>query len=126
MAAQKKQAHLHRSQHRLTHAIECAQDFLNASVEHGYFLGSTVRQLLNLLDDYGAATLNIAMLDALKRKVPHPNSVRLSLQRTLDEKQQPPKLSSTVSLDKRVSTLTIKPHSLNSYMAFNHISTEEE
>ena len=126
LAAQKKHARLHRSQHRLTHAIECAQEFLNASVAHGYFIGSTVRQLLNLLDDYGAATLNIAMLDALKRKVPHPNSVRLSLQRTLDEKQQHPKLPTTMSLDQRVNTLTIKPHNLNSYQAFNHIATEEE
>jgi hypothetical protein len=125
LAAQKKHARLHRSQHRLTHAIECAQDFLNASVAHGYFLGSTVRQLLRLLDDYGAALLNTAMSDALKRNVPHPNSVRISLQRTLDEQHQAP-TTVTLSLDERVNTLVVKPHHLNSYKTLNHSSTEEE
>lgn len=125
LASRKKHARLHRNQHRLTHAIECAQDFLNASVAHGYFLGAIVRQLLRLLDDYGAAALNAAMLDALKRKVPHPNSVRVSLQRTVDEQQQQPNLS-TLSLDKRVNTLTVKPHNLNIYEVLNHTSTEEE
>jgi hypothetical protein len=67
LAQQKKQAGLHRGQNRLTHAMDCARDFLNAAAERGYPLRSTTSQLIQLLDDYGASLLNEAMLDALTR-----------------------------------------------------------
>jgi hypothetical protein len=126
LAAHKKQARLHRGQHRLTHAMECARDFLNAAAVHGYPLRSTTSQLIVLLDDYGASLLNEAMLDALNRGVPHPNAVRLSLQRLLDERQQLPAVSQVLSLDKRVNELVVKPHSLSDYEMLNQSTTEED
>ncbi len=125
LAARKKQARLHRGQHRLTHAIDCARDFLNAAAARGYPLRSTTTQLIQLLDDYGASLLNDAMHDALSRGVPHPNAVRQSLQRLLDERDQLP-ASHVVSLDKRVNSLVIKPHSLNDYEFSNQPLTSEE
>lgn len=79
------------------------------------------------MDDYGAATLNEAMHDALSRGVPHPNAVRQSLQRLLDERNQLPAASHVLSLDKRVNALVVKPHSLSDY-EFGHqaLTTEEE
>ena len=126
LAERKKQARLHRGQHRLTHAIDCARDFLNAAAERGYPLSSTTSQLIQLLDDYGANTLNEAMHDALSRGVPHPNAVRQSLQRLLDERNQLPAASHVVSLDKSVNALVVKPHSLSDYEFDNQPITSEE
>lgn len=127
LAEQKKQARLHRGQHRLIHALDCARDFLNAAAANGYPLRSTTNQLINLLNDHGASALNEAMLDALSRDVPHPNAVRQSLQRLMDEQNQLPPVSPVLSLDKRVNELIVKPHSLSNYEIFNQsLTTEEE
>ena len=125
LAARKKQARLHRGQHRLTHAIECGRDFLNTAAERGYPLRAMTNQLIDLLDDYGASVLNEAMADALTRGVPHPNAVRQSVQRLLDERNQLPVASQVVSLNKRVNELVVKPHSLSDY-AFEQPNTSEE
>lgn len=66
------------------------------------------------------------MQDALTRGVPHPNSVRQSLQRLLDERNQKPVVNHLVSLDKRVNELVVKPHSLSNYDRLNTSSTSEE
>lgn len=129
LANRKKQARLHRGQHRLTHAIDCAQAFLNAAAANGYSLRSTTHELIRLLDDYGASQLNEAMLDALTRQVPHTHAVRQSLQRMLDERQQLPPVPQTLSLDKRVNNLVVKPHPLSEYSVFNQLpatTTKEE
>lgn len=125
LAARKKQARLHRGQHRLIHAVECGRDFLNAAALRGYPLRTMTKQLIDLLDDYGASVLNEAMTDALTRGVPHPNAVRLSVQRLLDERNQLPAVSQLVSLNKRVNELVVKPHSLSDYV-FNESNTPEE
>ena len=125
LAARKKQARLHRGQHRLTHAIECGRDFLNAAAERGYPLRAMTNQLIDLLDDYGSSVLNEAMADALTRGVPHPNAVRQSVQRLLDERNQLPVASQVVSLNKRVNELVVKPHSLSDY-EFNEPNAPEE
>lgn len=122
----KKKARLHRGQNRLTHAIECAKAFLNQAAERGYPLSSTTSQLIGLLDDYGAVLLSEAMQDALSRGVTHPNAVRQSLQRLLDERHQKPTANHLVSLDKRVNDLVIKPHSLSNYDVLNDSSDKEE
>lgn len=126
LAARKKEARLHRGQNRLTHAIDCARDFLNAAAKRGYPLSSTTSQLIQLLDDYGSSILNDAMHDALTRGVPHPNAVRQSLQRLLDERKQLPQVNHVVSLNKRVNELVVKPHSLSDYDFFNQPTTDEE
>ena len=120
MSAHKQKARHHRGQHRLTHAIDCAHDFLNAAAERGYPLSSTTSQLIGLLNDYGAALLNDAMQDALTREVPHPNAVRQSIQRLLDERSQRPTANHVLSFDKRVNDLVVKPHDLSNYDALNY------
>lgn len=122
----KKEARLHRGQHRLTHAIDCADSFLKQAALRGHPLSSTTSQLIGLLDDYGAALLSEAMVDALTRGVPHPNAVRQSLQRLLDERNQKPVVNHLVSLDKRVNDLVVKPHSLSHYDTLNTSSMTEE
>ena len=122
----KKGARLHRGQSRLTHAIDCARDFLDAAATRGYSLGSTTSNLLSLLDDYGASELACAMADALAREVPHPNAVRQSLQRRQDERDQPPLVVLPVSNDKRINELIVKPHRLSDYDVLNQPELMEE
>ncbi|WP_454783622.1 IS21 family transposase [Legionella sp. WA2022007384] len=122
----KKQARLHRGQSRLTYAVDCARSFLDAAALHGYPLGSTTNQLLSLLDDYGASELDEAMADALGRGVPHPNAVRLSLQRRQEERHQPPRIVLQVSDNKHINELIVKPHKLSDYEVLNQTKTEEE
>lgn len=115
LISRKKQARKHRGQNRLTHAVENGTDFLKKAAEKKYQLASTTKQLLELLDDYGAAELEAAMAEALSREVPHPNAVRLSLQKRREEKNLPPPIRVTLPKDKRVRELHVKAHDLKSY-----------
>ena len=122
----KKEARLHRGQNRLTHTIDCARDFLEQAAERGYSLKATTSQLLNLLDDYGASLLEDAMKEALSRETPHPNSVLLSIQKTLDERKEMPNIKVTLN-DERLKNMSIKTHALSDYdVALNQpLSTQE-
>jgi len=115
LIARKKQASQHRGQNRLTHAVSNGSLFLKKAAEKKYHLASTLKQLLELLDDYGAAELEAAMLDALSRDVPHPNAVRLNLQKRREEKELPPPIRVTLPNDKRVRDLNVRVHKLSNY-----------
>lgn len=115
LTAIKKQARQHRGQNRLTAAAPASQILLIQAAERGYNLGSTVVQLLKLLDDYGASDLNVAIEVALSKGVPHPNAVRASLEKQREERALPPPISITLPDDKRVRELVIRPHQLESY-----------
>ena len=126
LAAQKKKAKHHRGQHRLSHAIDCADKFLQQAAERGYSLSTTSNQLLRLLDDYGAALLSEAMEDALSRGVAHANAVQQSLQRILDERNRPPQSHHGITLNKRINELVVKPHSLTDYQIIDQPTEDDE
>lgn len=126
LTQQKKKARHHRGQHRLSCAIDCGDLFLKQAAERGYSLSTTTNQLLRLLDDYGAVLLSEAMEDALSRGVAHANAVQQSLQRILDEREQPPQSHHGITSNKRISELVIKPHSLTDYQIINPSTEEEE
>ena len=126
LCKRKKEARLHRGQNRLTHTIDCAQDFLESAAECGYSLKNITKQLLNLLDDYGAALLEESMNEALLKKSPHPNSVRLSIQKILDERQEVPDIKVPIN-DERLKDINIKPHELADYdLALNEPLLDKE
>ena len=122
---QKKQASKHRGQDRLTITIDCANEFLQLAATMGYSLTSTTKQLINLLDDYGATLLEEAMNQALIKKVPHPNAVRIALQKISDEKNKVPliKINHT---DKIVNEVVVKTHALNNYDGAFNLKSESE
>jgi hypothetical protein len=126
LALLKRQARLSRGQDRLTHSIDCARSFLEAAAESGYSLKSITRQLTSLLDDYGANLLEKAMTEALEKKVPHPNSVRIALQRFRDASEEEPLVRVALSHDERVTDMVIKPHSLNQYDVLSQTTPAEE
>lgn len=115
LAAVKKQSRQHRGQDRLTHAVPDSMMLLIQAAERGYKIGSIVSQLLRLLDDYGASELNTAIKIASSKGVPHPNAVRINLERQREARQAPPPIGLNLPNDKRVRELIIQPHSLESY-----------
>ena len=77
----KRQARRHRATDRLTQAAPASRTLLVRAAERGSNLGSITASLVQLLERYGASQLDAAILEALERDVPHPNAVRLALER---------------------------------------------
>jgi len=115
LTALKRQARRHRGQDRLVQAAPNSRDLLTRAAERGDNLGSITAALLRLLDRYGATELEAAIAEALERGVPHPNAVRLSLERRREQRQQPPPLAVALPEDKRVRDLVVRPHDLDDY-----------
>jgi DNA replication protein DnaC len=91
LVEQKRAARQHRATDRLIQAAPAARDLLVRAAERGGNLGALVVGLQRLLDRYGAAELQAAILEALVRDVPHPNAVRLALeQRRAQRGDAPP------------------------------------
>ena len=112
---EKRAARHHRGVDRLTAAVPAAQDLLQRAAERGYNLGIIIAELLRLLDRYGAGELNAAVQDALARDVPHPNAVRLTLDRRREQRNAPPPVA--VDLPDHVKTrdTIVRPHRLETY-----------
>ena len=115
LTAQKRQARQHRGTDRLARAAPNSAELLTRAAERGENLGSVTAALLRLLDHYGAAELEAAISEALAREVPHPNAVRLALQRRREQRDQPPPLPIALPADKRVRDLVVSPHKLDDY-----------
>jgi hypothetical protein len=82
-------------------------------------LGSLTAALLRLLDAYGASELQAAIDEALHRGVPHPNAVRLSLERRREQRERPPPLPLTLPDDPRVRDQVVRPQALADYDQLN-------
>ena len=65
--------------------------------------------------------------EALSRGVPHPNAVRLALERRRESREQDPPLAVELPADPRVRKLVVKPHKLDDYDQLQtDTNTEEE
>ena len=115
LVAFKSKARRHRGQDRLIQAAPNSRDLLTRAAERGDNLGSITATLLRLLDRYGAVELEAAIGEALTRGVPHPNAVRLSLERRREQREQDPPLAVTLPDDQRVRNLVVRPHDLDNY-----------
>ena len=121
----KKQARKHRSQDRLMQAVPISQTLLNLAAERGYSLGAITTNLLELLDRYGTSELEAAINEALLRNVPHPNAVRISLEKRREERNLLPPVNIDLPDDNRVRELVVRPHDLNHYDLLKSITEEE-
>jgi hypothetical protein len=68
-----------------------------------------------VLERYGAVELEAAIGEALLREVPHPNAVRLSLERRREQREQAPPVAVALPDDQRVRDLVVRPHPLDDY-----------
>jgi len=127
LTARKRQARQHRGVDRLAQAAPSSRTLLARAAERGDNLGSITATLLRLLERYGAADLQAGIDEALDRDVPHPNAVRLALERLREQRHQPPPLAIALPADKRVRDLVVLPHRLDDYDQLqSHPQTDDE
>ena len=108
-------ARQHRTTDRLTQAVPGTAELLKRAAARNYNLGSITVALSQLLDRYGAQPMQAAVADALHRDVPHPNAVRLALEREREARHQSPPVAPQLSERARALDVTVRPHKLDSY-----------
>jgi transposase len=111
----KREARHHRGMDRLARAAPASEDLLRRAAERSANLGTITAALLRLLDRYGAAQLQAAIGDALESGVPHPNAVRLALERRREARQLPPPLAVCLPPHVRQKDTPVQPHRLDTY-----------
>jgi hypothetical protein len=116
LVARKREARQHRGTDRLVQAAPSSRALLTRAAARGENLGSITATLLRLLERYGAAELEAAIAEALARDVPHPNAVRLALERCREQRERPRALLAiTLPDDQRVRDVVVTPHKLDAY-----------
>jgi Mu transposase-like protein len=115
LVADKRTARRHRGTDRLAQAAPASQALLVRAGERGDNLGAITVALLRLLDRYGAVELEASIREALANDVPHPNAVRLALERRREQRHEPPPVA--IDLPEHVKTrdIPVKPHQLAAY-----------
>jgi hypothetical protein len=111
----KRAARTHRGTDRLGHAAPAALELLQRAAARGHNLGTITAALLRLLERYGAAALQAAIGEALQRDVPHPNAVRLALERAREEQGLPPPTALCLSDEVARRDVPVRSHELASY-----------
>lgn len=111
----KRAAHQHRGTDRLAQAAPASQTLLMRAAERGANLGAITAALLRLLERYGAAALQDAILEALVRDVPHPNAVRLALERWREQHGEAPPIALALPAHVQTRDVPVRPHALETY-----------
>ena len=111
----KRAARAHRACDRLAQAVPGAAILLERAGARGQNVGSITAALLRLLERYGASALQVAVLEALERNVPHPNAVRLALERAREAAGQPPPVALVLPEHVARRDAPVRPHALHSY-----------
>jgi hypothetical protein len=115
LVAAKRAATAHRGIDRLATAAPRSRELLGAAAERGENLGSLTAQLLRLLEAYGSTELEAAITEALARGVPHPNAVRLALERRREVRGAPPPLALALSDTARARDPIVRSPALETY-----------
>ncbi len=111
----KRKARRHRQQDRLLRAVPQAEKLLGALAQRQRRLASAVSRLLELLDEAGPNELERAIDEALERGSPHPDTVRLILDRRRHERGLRPALPIHLPTDPKIRDLVVTPHPLADY-----------
>jgi hypothetical protein len=115
LVAEKREARQHRHTDRLVRAVPASRQLLAEAAERGYRLGTIIRELLELLERYGADAVQAAVQVALARGVPHPNAVRLALEQRREARQLPPPVAVSLSPTAQQRDVPVRPHALDGY-----------
>jgi transposase len=115
LVEEKHRASAHRGTDRLVKAVPLSRDLLTAAAERGEPIGQTIRALTELLERYGVAELERAITKALQRGVPHPNAVRLALERQRHAHAEPPPLPVALPEHVKRRDVPVRPHKLDDY-----------
>jgi hypothetical protein len=115
LVEQKRAARQHRATDRLTQAAPASQTLLIRAAERGANLGAITAALMRLLDRTNAADLQLAILEALERDVPHPNAVRLALERRREQRGDAPQIAVVLPAHVQARDAPVQPHALETY-----------
>ena len=111
----KRSARAHRACDRLAHAAPASATLLQRAGARGDNLGSITAALMRLLQRWGAVALQAAITEALDRGVPHPNAVRLALERAREAAGQPPPIALVLPEHVARRDAPVRSHDLRSY-----------
>jgi hypothetical protein len=101
-------------------------DLLSRAAAKGHHLASMTRVLGQMLDHYGAPAMQEAVLEALRRDVPHYNAVRHALERARQERQDTPLIVPQLSERAQRMDVTVQPHRLDAYDDLQAPATDSE
>jgi transposase len=124
LVAHKHAARRHHATKHLFAAVPAVDTLLVRAAERGDNLGSITSTLMQLLARYGAAELEVAIVEALARDVPHPNAVRLVLERRREERREPPPTAVILPAHVKAKDRPVRPHNLDAYDKLKDISDE--
>ena len=115
LAALKRNARQSRGLSRLVQAVPETRELMRRLAERGKNLGSATAALVALLDLYGPQQLALAAREALAQDSPHPQSIRLILDRRARERRVPPPVPVHLPDDPKIRDLAVTPHDLAGY-----------
>ena len=121
----KRTARAHRACDRLAQAAPASAILLQRAGVRGHNLGSITAALMRLLDRYGAKALQPAIHEALERDVPHPNAVRLALERAREAAGKPPPVALVLPEHVARRDAPVRAHELASYDRTENIDDHE-
>jgi len=111
----KRRSRAHRGCDALAQVTPASTELLQMAAQRGHNLGSITAALLRLLDQYGAPSLQAAVLEAIARDVPHPNAVRFALEHARERTGRPPPLALALPEHVARRDAPMRTHSLASY-----------
>jgi len=111
---------------RLSNAVPESEALLDAAFARGESAARQTSQLLNLLDLYGAAELQIAVREALERNTPCASSIAFILRRR--QRLSRRRLPTPVDLSRRpdLADLDVQPHNSEIYDELFHKDDDAE
>jgi transposase len=111
----KRASRQHRVSDTLIRAVPAIRDLLVRAAARGHNLGSITAALQRLRQQCTIAELANAVQEALARDVPHPNAVRLALERHREQRAQPPATIVTLPAHLQQRDVIVRPHNLAAY-----------
>ena len=120
----KAKAHEQKGMSQLKQAVPASAELLTQAAERGDGLGGITSSLLRLVERYGAAEVQTAVLTALTRGVPHPHAVRLALEVQREARNQPPPVAVPMPAHVAKRDTVVIPHELNSYDQLTDVKTD--
>ncbi len=121
----KRRGRRHRATDHLAQAAPASRDLLMRAAERGDNLGAITSALSNLLDRYGAAELQAAIIDALAKGVPHHNAVRQVLERRRDDRGRAPPVAVILPAHVQARDRVVRTGSLDVYDKLVEASHDE-
>jgi transposase len=115
LVAHKRRAHELRGRDRLRSVCGHADAFIAQLAERGMSMARHTTRLIKMLDEFGAAELDVAIADALSRGAISADAVAHVLAQRARARKQPPSIEIDLPTDPRVRDLRVTPHALGDY-----------